>query len=82
MDTQQSPPKRRPVNLTVNEDILKEAKELKLNTSQAAEDGIATAVKKAKETAWLEENRTGIEAHNKRVREHGLYIKPYWMSEE
>ncbi|PSJ15721.1 type II toxin-antitoxin system CcdA family antitoxin [Nitrosomonas supralitoralis] len=38
--------KRRPVNLTIREDLMQNAKSLNLNTSKAAEAGIEDAIKK------------------------------------
>lgn len=73
-----SAPKRRPVNLTIREDILKEAKNLNLNTSQAAEMGIAEAIKKAQGQAWLLENQTALDAHNERVEKQGVLLTPGW----
>ncbi len=70
--------KRRPVNLTVREDILKEAKALDLNTSRAAEAGIIAAIREARGQAWLAQNKAAIKAHNKRLEEEGVSIKPYW----
>ncbi|MEP3475443.1 MAG: type II toxin-antitoxin system CcdA family antitoxin [Hyphomicrobiales bacterium] len=70
--------KRRPVNLTIREDILKEAKSLNLNTSKAAEVGIAEAIKQAQEQTWLQENRKALTAHNKRVEKQGLLLTPEW----
>lgn len=76
--TQHSPAKRRPVNLTIREDILDEAKALKLNTSQAAETGIVAAVKKAHEQKWLKENRDAIQAYNERIEKTGPLLTPHW----
>lgn len=70
--------KRRPVNLTIREDILQDAKDLKLNASKAAEYGIAQAIKEARAQAWLEENKKALSAHNKRVEEQGTFLTPDW----
>lgn len=70
--------KRRSINLTIREDILREAKNLNLNASQAAEVGIAKAIKKAQEQVWLKENRTALMAHNKRVKKQGPLLTPEW----
>ncbi len=70
--------KRRPINLTIREDVLDDAKSLKLNTSQAAEFGIAIAVKLAREEKWREENADAIAAHNKRIEEKGTLLRPRW----
>jgi len=80
MDThEQTRAKRKPVNLTIREDIYAEAKELNINASKAAETGIHQAVKKAKEQAWVAENREMIRASNERVEKYGTLIKPIWM---
>lgn len=71
-------PRRKPVTLTIREDILREAKALALNTSQAAEAGIVQALRQAQTEAWLAAAQPGIDAHNARVAEHGTLIKPYW----
>ncbi len=72
--------KRRPVNLTIREDILKDAKELNLNASKAAEYGIYQAIKEAREQAWLNENKHALSAHNKRVEESGTLLTPSWAN--
>ncbi len=72
------PSKRRPVNLTIREDILKEAKALKLNASQAAETGIIAAVRHAREQEWLKNNQGAIQAHNKRIDKDGPLLTPTW----
>lgn len=74
-------PKRRPINLTIREDILREAKALKLNVSKAAEAGIEAAIKQAREDNWLAENQTSIAAHNQRVAESGPLLVPDWADD-
>lgn len=80
-NTDKTPP-RQAVSLTIAADILAEARSLKLNMSQAAESGIAAAVKRAREQEWLQENRAAIAAHNERIEKHGLLIDPYWAEED
>jgi antitoxin CcdA len=79
--SEQSLSKRRPVNLTIREDVLIEAKSFKLNASKAAEAGIINAVKEAKSKEWLETNKQALQAHNKRIAEEGTLLKPKWASE-
>lgn len=71
--------KKRPVSLTIRSDLLREAKSLKLNASRAAEAGIEQAVKKAKEEAWLAENKDAIDAYNARIDAEGTLITPIWL---
>jgi antitoxin CcdA len=71
--------RRKRVNLTVREDVMKEARELGLNTSRAAEAGIEAAIRKEKGRRWKEENRDAIRAHNERVERKGVYLpRPWW----
>lgn len=74
--------KKRPMNLTIREDVIAEAKALNLNASQAAENGMKAAIKKAKEDAWLAENRDAIQAHNDRIERNGLLVKSWWMRDK
>ncbi len=80
MDTtlNRPPSKRRPVNLTIREDVLKEAKTLNLNASQAAETGILAAVKQAREQKWLKDNHEALLAHNRRIDKTGILLTPAW----
>ncbi len=71
--------KRKPLNVSIREDLIEIAKGLNLNTSQAAEAGIAMAVKRTQEATWLEQNRTAIDAHNTRVEEQGPLFRPSWL---
>ena len=73
------PSRRKRTNLTVREDIMAEAKALGLNTSRAAEAGIAAAVKAEKDRRWLEVNADAIKAHNERIEREGpLLGTPWW----
>jgi len=72
--------KRKPLNISVREDLIEAAKGFNLNTSKAAEAGIAEAVRRAQEAAWIEQNRTAIEAHNARVEKQGPLLKPAWLT--
>ncbi len=70
--------KRRPVNLTIREDVIKEARALGLNASQAAEAGIAAAIKAARQAQWIADNSEAINDHNARVDKRGVLIEPSW----
>ncbi len=81
ISSHQEVPKRRPVNLTVREDVLDEAKSLQLNASKAAEAGIISAIKEARAQEWLEVNEMALKAHNVRVEKSGTLLTPDWVSE-
>lgn len=65
-------PKKRAVNLFVDSDLLDEARRMRLNLSETLERHLRRVVKADQEKRWLEENRSAIEAYNRRVAEHGL----------
>lgn len=64
---------KKATNLSVRTDLLETARALGINLSQTLEKALEAEVKKAKEIAWLEENREAIEAYNREVNEHGLF---------
>ncbi len=74
--------KRRSINLTIREDVIKTARELDLNTSRAAEAGIVEAIRQAHAAAWRTESRAAIDAHNARVQSAGVLLTPDWAAEE
>lgn len=62
----------RATNITVSEPLLREARELGLNVSQAAEEGIARALAERRTQLWLQENAAAIQSSNEFVEMHGL----------
>lgn len=73
------PPARKSVNLSLNKELLAEAKELGINMSRVAEESIAQAVSAEKSRRWKEENREAIESSNAYVEKHGLPLARYRM---
>lgn len=69
---------KRRINLTIDENLIALAKELGLNASNAAEDGLRAAVRKAQEKQWLQENSAAIEANNERIRKYGTHLPLLW----
>lgn len=73
----EAPSVRKAANLSIDADLLIEAKALSVNISRAAETGIAQAVKAEKERLWKQENREAIEGWNRYFEEHGLPFSEY-----
>lgn len=69
---EQSRSVRKPTNLSLDSDLLAEAKALGINVSRSAEAGIVEAVKRHKERQWLEENASSLESSNAYVEAKGL----------
>jgi len=61
--------------LSLSESLVWEARELSVNLSQAAEDGIARAVAAARRATWVERNRPAMESWNEYVRQNGLPLE-------
>jgi antitoxin CcdA len=70
--------RRRAVNLTLPDDLVDAARALGVNASQAAEAGIAAAVKRAREAAWLEANAAAVVQHEVWLDAQGLPLEPAW----
>lgn len=77
MLTKTAQPQRKSANLSIDGDLLADAKALEINVSRAAEAGIAEAVGREKGRRWKEENREAIEGWNEWVRVNGLPLAKY-----
>jgi antitoxin CcdA len=64
---------KKPTNLTVNSDLLSQAKEMKINLSATLENALADALKTRKQEIWKEENKEAINSYNEHVTEFGLF---------
>ncbi|OYQ37139.1 post-segregation antitoxin CcdA [Niveispirillum lacus] len=63
---------RQRTNVTLPEALLREARQLNINLSQACERGLSAAVLEMKAAQWQQENQAAIEAWNAHVEEKGL----------
>ncbi|HTW28869.1 MAG TPA: type II toxin-antitoxin system CcdA family antitoxin [Acetobacteraceae bacterium] len=68
---------RRATNVTLPDPLLREARALDINVSQACERGLAAAVAEARARRWLAENRGAIAAWNEHVETHGLPLADF-----
>ena len=64
---------KKPANLSINSDLLNEAKSLKINLSATLEAALLNELKAARRDLWLAENKEAIEACNKLAESHGLF---------
>lgn len=77
LDPQQTAPLRERTNVTLSESLLKEARDLKINLSQACERGLAAEVSETRTRRWLQENQAAIDAWNAYVEEHDVPLAEY-----
>lgn len=68
-------------NISIDAELIRNAKAHGINMSKAAEEGIRKEVKAAMEAQWKEDNRAWIDAYNERIDREGLIIEPYWLNE-
>ena len=68
---------RQPANLSIDSQLMKEAKGLNVNMSRAAEAGIAEAVAAEKTRLWKLENRATKDAWNDFDDKHGIPLKEH-----
>lgn len=80
MNMQSKPSGRtRPTNLSLDAELVAEARALGVNLSSAASSGLERAVKQARGEKWLEENRGALEDSNAYMEKHGLPLAKYRM---
>ncbi|WP_066587183.1 MULTISPECIES: type II toxin-antitoxin system CcdA family antitoxin [Sphingomonas] len=70
---------RRPTNVSLDAELVEEARALDINISRACEEGLDRVVREERRRRWIEENRDAMEAYNEFVREHGLPLAKYRM---
>jgi antitoxin CcdA len=68
---------RRATNVTLPEPLLRDARDLGINLSQACERGLAAAVADARRQRWLDANRGAMDAWNDHVAAHGLPLDAF-----
>ncbi len=68
----QTAPKKA-ANLSINRDLLRQARDLRINLSQTFEQHLAEVVAERLREQWLEENRQAIEDYNQRIAKRGVF---------
>ena len=64
---------KKAVNVSINSDLLRQARELKVNLSQTLETQLERLIREERARRWQEQNREAIEAHNRFVEKHGVF---------
>lgn len=68
----QAAPKKS-ANLSINADLLTQAKQLNINLSQTLEQRLVEIVRQAQAEQWLAENKNALEEYNRRIEAHGTF---------
>lgn len=64
---------KRATNVSVNADLLVQARLCGVNLSQALEDALKSRLAEERRRKWLEDNREAIEDYNKHFEKYGLW---------
>jgi len=72
MDLSAIEPTRRATNVTLDARLLAQAKALRINISQASEEGVRLAVAARQAAQWLEANQAALDNSNAYVERQGL----------
>ncbi|VAW63377.1 hypothetical protein MNBD_GAMMA08-17 [hydrothermal vent metagenome] len=64
---------KKPTNLSINSDLLKKARGMKINLSATLEQALVLQVKTTARDLWLKENKKAIEALNDLAEKNGLF---------
>ena len=64
---------KKAVNLSINSDLLRQARELRINLSRSLEEKLEQLLREERARRWQEGNREAIEAHNRFVEKYGVF---------
>jgi antitoxin CcdA len=64
---------KKAVNVSINSDLLRQAREMKINLSRTLEETLERLLREERARRWKEENRDAMEAFNRWVEEHGVF---------
>lgn len=64
---------KKATNLSINADLLRQARELNINLSQTLEQHLAEIVREVRRQQWLAENKGAIDVYNQRIESQGAF---------
>ena len=64
---------KKATNLSVNSDLLEQAKSSKINLSQTLEQALAEKLRDHRKQQWLAENRAALDHYNQRIENDGVF---------
>ena len=64
---------KKAVNVSINSDLLRQAREMKINLSQTLEQKLEQLLREERARRWKEENREAMEAFNRFIDQHGIF---------
>jgi antitoxin CcdA len=64
---------RKATNVSINTDLLRQAKDAGINLSKVSEDRPEPLLVEKKRQQWIDNNRDALEAYNRRVAARGVF---------
>lgn len=64
---------KKATNLSINKDLLAEARSLKINLSATLEQALTEKVRKERRKQWLKDNEQAIDSCNELAEKNGLF---------
>jgi antitoxin CcdA len=64
---------KKPTNVSINSELLLQAKQLKINLSATLEAALVEVVNAKQRELWKHENKSAIEAYNQMVENTGVF---------
>jgi antitoxin CcdA len=64
---------KKATNVSINSELLQEAKILKINLSATLEQELVRLIKQKRRAQWLKENRPALDDYNAFVEKHGVF---------
>jgi antitoxin CcdA len=64
---------KKATNVSVNRNLLREAKELGINLSATLEQALTDEIRDRRRAQWIAENAEAIDAYNEDVRKNGAF---------
>lgn len=68
---------KKATNLSINKDLLAEARSLKINLSATLEQALTEKVRKERRKQWLKDNEQAIDSCNELAEKNGLFADKY-----
>lgn len=68
---------KKATNLSINKELLAEARNLKINLSATLEEALQKKVREKRRKQWLEENKEAIQTCNELTEKNGLFSDKY-----
>ncbi len=65
--------RKKSANLSINSDLLQQARECHINLSRALEQKLVEMLLEEKRRKWKEDNRDAIKGYNRRIEREGVF---------